>query len=309
MTKSSVILLFRSLPDFDNGSQEFDLWEELGEQSNFDYNYIVYVCFHYVMLAFSLATFIYGAISWSLIRKFRNITNYVFITTAFNNVIHLTFVSATILHREMDIGFFSLIYTYLKAVHENCLLVICYMFYVDIVKVFRKETKKKFLKVSLFIWVGPLIVILGAILLFVVIIFTLVQDVTAGIVLFFVFLFIIIVTTLTPTITNWVLFFKIVWSLFWSKPSNDVAMSTAAKRKDRLQRLCIATSILVLSNTLVLILTILSIFDFWEKIAVSVDSVVTCLQIVVVSLFVPFMKKNRVVWREYLDSRVLWTLP
>lgn len=265
-----------------------------------------YMCFAYLLLCISLFTLSYGVTSWILIRKFRNINNFVFLNTSLAIVVRLIVVSTTILHRGFEIfneDYLSVIMlSYVTMVYKYCLVVICYMFYIDIVQVFYKDIKRKYLKVTLFTWVVP--ILLSSIFISVLALtMHVIEDPATEFIVSFITMIIAVACNALPAIVNSIIFIKIIWTLFFSK-SDGAALSKTAKCKDKLQRLCLAIALFVLSN---LIITTLASWEIFDVIFI-LEYVTSALQIVIISLIVPFSKNNRALWQEYMKTRILWTL-
>lgn len=282
--------------------------EDVCSPEPYDFN-SVYICVHYIIMAVCVITFTYGVISWSLIRKFRNINNYVFLHATLSNVVRLTVIAATTLHtdyKEVMINYHCatyLFFYYITMVYKNCLVVICYMFYVDIVQVFRKDIKRRYLKVTIFAWLVPLLLMISCLAIFTITVLCITNP-SIEFISVFLPLVIIITCDVLPTFINGVIFIKVAWTLLFSKSVNADSMSKEARRKENCQRLGLLTSIFVLSQV-----TVFS-FTFWKllELPFAVRVVTACLQTLLVALFLPFTKKNRALWQEYLDSRVPWTL-
>lgn len=269
--------------------------------------YFLYVCSTYILLTFSTATIIYGVVSWSLIRKFRNINNYVFLSASLANAVRLIFVSVTTLYQKSDIyepSFAALFFFYITMVYQYLLLVMCYMFYVHIVKVFHKDVTRKYLKASFFAWGVPILLMIACCIIFAITVLF-IGDPSEEFLKIFMPVVIIITCDVLPAIFNTVIFVKVIWSLFVNKTSHATVMSENARRKDILRRLLLATAVFVLSNFTAFSFTFWKLFDLPFAIRV----VTLSLQTLVVSLFVPFLRSNRDSWQEYLKNRVLWTLP
>lgn len=304
MTNLTVILFLSIIKSATNEAGEF-----LNE-SNEDETYpmfFLYVYSTYILLAFSTATIIYGVVSWSLIRKFRNINNYVFLSASLANAVRLVFVSVTTLYEKSDIyepSFAALFFFYITMVYQYLLLVMCYMFYVHIVKVFHKDVTRKYLKASFFAWGVPILLMIACCIIFAITV-VFMGDPSEEFLKIFMPVVIIVTCDVLPAIFNTVIFVKVIWSLFVNKTSHATVMSENARRKDILRRLLLATAIFVLSNFTAFSFTFWKLFDLPFAIRV----VTLSLQTLVVSLFVPFLRNNRDSWQEYLKNRVLWTLP
>lgn len=264
-----------------------------------------YMIGHYVQLAVTLFSFIYGVTSWCLIKKFRIFNNYVYINVILVNLIRLIVMSLPLVNymyiavflRSRALHFF--IFMFLSAVFNYWLVVMCYMFYVDIVKVFNGDIKRRYMKSFLFAWGVPSITFLMGrlILLF--------NDKEEFAVIFVDF-GIFVICNVLPAVINLALFIKLVFSLFPYKNTNAcVTLPKNERRRQILSRLCTATAMFALSNIFVLMMLIWDCLQF----ALLKRAFTFCLQIVILALFVPLVKSNRILWYDYYKNRLkrnLW---
>ena len=267
---------------------------------------LYFVISHYFQCVMTLATFMYGVTSWCLIKKFRNFNNYVYLNAVFVNILRLTLgifslirggIYLTKLAQYINIYFFILMF--FSAVYNYWLVVMCYIFYVDIVKVFDTDIKWKYFKSSLFAWGVPFIflVICKSVLLFVDLTESRNQEIKLTA---FAWAGIMITSNVFPTIINLVLYVKIVCNLFPCNDTVNVIIPKKERMKQNVCRLLIATCMFVLNNLFVICMLV---WDLWSGSDI-VRAVSFCLQIVVLSLFVPLVKSNRTLWQEYFKKRL-----
>ena len=259
-----------------------------------------YIIAHSIQFAITLMTFTYGVTSWCLIRKFRNFNNYVYVNIILVNIIRLTLVSITKLHT--DEGAKSLlnfvIFMFLSTVFNYWLLIICYMFYVDVVKVFSGDIKQKFLKSFVLAWGLPLTgLIFGTLMLKV--INTAIEDEGGKFFLFFSFYATLFSCDFVPLIINIVLFVKLVHSLFFCQEKNTRVVPENQREKENWRRLLTATAMFMLTNINVLIMIIWVLF----LTKFSLRAVTFCIQTIILALFIPLVKSNRKLWYEYFVNR------
>lgn len=256
---------------------------------------VVYVG-HYSILSTCLLSFIYGCVSWRLIRKFRNFNNYVYMNAILVNIFRLILMSCTVIHcdskvsnafRSIHPSFLFAIFNFLTAVYNHWLVVMCYMFYVDIVKVFRKDIKRRYLKSFIFSWGVPTIVfiICGFILM---IIKEVVQNNKDKVMLLFMMISLIGMSQFLPVMVNLMIFIKLLCGLYVSKDNASV-VSGAKRRKENCRRLSIASAIFILSN-----ITVLT-FVIWDalELKVEVRGSTLGIQMGALAIFMPLLKSNR----------------
>ena len=261
---------------------------------------------HYCLFTLCLATFIYGVTSWYLIRKFRNFNNYVYLSANLVNILRLTVVTITLIHceaatvdfRDCITMYWFIIFLHLTTVYNCWLLVMCYMFYVHIVKVFHKDIEKKYLKSSIFAWAVPSVIWIVCAVCIVIIHAVSKRD-KWNIIHLFITVCSILFCNVLPSFINLVIFIKLVSSLFFGKATNAGTVSIIDRRKERLRRLCTSTAMFVLSNVVVLTFVIFDLF----RLTVEVRAVMLSLQIAAMALFVPLLKSNRSFWHEYCVNR------
>lgn len=260
---------------------------------------LVSIIVEYIVLVLTLAAFLYGVISWCLIKKFRHFRNFVYLEAIGSSLLRLTTVSIVIpgvmqvivIDDEQIMDIWRYICAYFTTVQNYWLLVICYIFYVDIVKVFRGHVNRKYLKASLFAWGLPFITFL---LYYIFIKFNkkiLPSGSSSDLVANYVEVFIII----SPLIFNCFIYIVVVFSLCRCfNPSGSTSTNNW-------RRFYIASLLFVLSDVIVL-----SSF-IWDILSLSffIRAVMSKLQQIVIDLFLPVVRSNRELWREYLKANKL----
>ena len=263
-----------------------------------------YQAYHYTLFAITLATFIYGVTSWCLIRKFRNFNNYVYLSATIVNIMRLALVSHVLTYCgerlsvvQLVNGYFF-VFIFQSTVYNYWLVVMCYVYYVKLVKVFNGDIKRKYLKSTVFAWGMPIVVILICRLILVLIELIAVES---DIRLMFLYVCVLLTCNLIPVVFNLIVFLKLLYSLFFScKDVNVIAVSKTERRKERWRRLCLATSLFLLSNLFVLT------YIIWDllELSVVVRTVSFNVQILVITIFIPVVKGNRELWYEYYKNRL-----
>ncbi|KAJ8730997.1 hypothetical protein PYW08_002410 [Mythimna loreyi] len=128
-------------------STENDSWTDFREyQRHMDY----------IICVLTLAALIYGLTSWCFLKKFRNYRNYVLLNAILSYFFHY-FTFILMYSKKIRFDDYSEVIDYFTTVKNHWLLVISHMFYVDIVKVFNQNIKRRYLKASLFSWGLPVI--------------------------------------------------------------------------------------------------------------------------------------------------------
>ena len=263
-----------------------------------------YKIVHFIQLGITLATFMYGVISWCLIKKFRTFNNYVYLNVVLVNLLRLIVVMLPLMYnvyiavflRHEDLHFF--IYAFLFTVLNYWLIVMCYMFYVDIVKLFSRDVKRRHLYSFLFGWGVPSV--LTGITRLVIFIVERKEDNSEDFVENFGDIFYFVTSSVLPAMINLVLFIKLLFSLFPCDNTIACAMDKKARRKQKLSRLCTAMAMFVVSNTFMLMMLV---WDFLE-VKILIRAITINVQILFLALFFPLIKSNRVYWHEYLKSRL-----
>lgn len=127
----------------------------------------------FVVIVLTVISFLIGAVSWRLIRKFRHIKNFVFLNALLSSILNDASVILYTMYTLYYPNFFAYsTYLWLKLIYQitaaffgtatHCwLMVLGWILYVDIVKVFGGDVNRKFLKTSLFAWGTPFIISLS----------------------------------------------------------------------------------------------------------------------------------------------------
>ncbi|KAF9823529.1 hypothetical protein SFRURICE_011382 [Spodoptera frugiperda] len=284
-----------------------------GVSSEFPYDYVdvtatpFYVIAHYCQFILCISTFIYGLASWYILKKFRTFNNYVYLSAILVNILRLSVVSITLIHCDerylkgtcMDkYSLYTLIF--FTTVYNYWLLIMTYMFYVDIVKVFENNVERKFLKSILFAWGVPIIVAILCLLISLIIEFSVEGD-KERLLLVFVAASAAVACNYLPSVINLILFIKLIYVLFCSKHSDASAISDRERRIDNFRRFLTASAIFILSNVVVLTFILWDLLDF----SILARAITLSVQIIAIAVFVPLLKINRNVWYEYFQKRKL----
>ncbi|CAH1643951.1 unnamed protein product [Spodoptera littoralis] len=119
-------------------------------------------CILYAVVTISSITFIIGVVSWILIKKFRHFRNYIFLSIIFNNIVNLLMTDLIKMIKKSDRLEINMtggvLFLYFRMSAYCWLTILCWIFYVDLVKVFNTEVSKKYLKISLFAWGVPIVI-------------------------------------------------------------------------------------------------------------------------------------------------------
>lgn len=270
--------------------------------------YFAFMVFVYVIWALTLAVFIYGVTSWYVIKKFRHFKNYVYLNVIVSSFLRLTAYVTYILpvitlkrsvfrivnDEKTDIyKVFYYLKTYFTSVQYYWLLVICFIFYVEIVKVFSGDIRRRYLKSTLLAWGVPLITTL-----IIIIANPLLYD-FYDVESYVKYLHIKIAIRVLPLFVNLVIYIILVISLFRASKESG---GTAAKKW---RHFYIATLIFVLSDVVQL-----STF-IWDIVYLSYDIQVYLvnLQTIAIDLFFPIVKSNRELWRTFFANRLERNMP
>ena len=258
---------------------------------------------NYTQLSMTLATLIYGVTSWCLIKKFRNFNNYVYLNAIIVTIIRLIVVSITNIYFIESITKFThfLIFIFFSTVFNYWLLVMSYMFYVDVVKVFNGSFKKKFLTCFLLAWCVPMIGLTVGILVLFIVELTVESNYNEyKFNVLITIIYVIILCDVTPLLINVVFFLRLIHSLFSCKGENDCVVPEGKRKKVNWRRLCTARVMFMLTNVNILVLFI---WDFFYD-SMMLRTVTFSIQTFVLSLFVPLVKSNRTLWHEYFKNRL-----
>lgn len=243
----------------------------------------VYLSVHTI----SSIALIIGLLSWIFIKKFRHFKNYVFLNIIFLNILNAVFtwlyenayVEINCKPLRIALGFS---YLYVK-VSVNCwLLILCYVFYRDLVKVFSSDISRRYLKSNLFCWGVPLILSVWCIFVMPFIVKS--GKITAPI---------FITLMLTPLVVNFFIYLRVLYAL----------LTDIHAVKNRCQRIQVCTVIFFVSGFLMLLmpLRLCSIFPNWLIIILG------HLQAVAMDFYFFFIRMNRTVWMNYFRN-IKWYL-
>lgn len=261
---------------------------------------LVSVVVEYLVLAMTLTAFIYGVSSWCLIEKFRHFRNFVYINAVVSSLLRLLTVSIiipcvmqVIVIDDKDIlDICRYICTYFSAVQNYWMLVICYIFYVDIVKVFRGHVKRKYLKCCLFAWGIPFVTFLTY---YVFLYFNeKAQFYASGSTLDYFANSVEVFIIVSPLMINCGLYAAVLIALCHCfKPKAPTAT-------ENWRRFYIATLLFLLSDVIVL-----SSF-IWDVMSVTfvLRAVMSKLQQFAIALFLPLVRSNRDLWQKYFAKKL-----
>ena len=243
--------------------------------------------FDWCVAGLSLAVLIYGATSWCLISKFRHFKNYVYLNAVLANFLRIFLCSVILpVFGDTSFGTYHIFIYYVGSVQTYWLLVICCLCYVDIVKVFNGKTQRRYLKSTLFAWGVPIFTTSLTV-------FVLPEFLSPGICYFIGIVFVFI-----PMFINVVLYIKIVCSLFDFKAS--------VGDTNHWRRFYIATVVFIFCDAVFLSTAVLNIF---VNIPFLVATVLSDFQVILLDLFVVFLRSNRELWREFYMKRMAKSLP
>lgn len=252
----------------------------------------------WVLFALTLIAFVYGVTSWCLIKKFRHFRNYVILSAITAGLLRLvTFqIGMSLITRDIVLNYpvvpalVASTMTYFSLSFNCWLLVLCYIFYVDFVKVFRLDIHRRYLKSSLFAW-G--LSFLSTIIYFILICLVYVNRLKQFIVTFRIGT---IVLLLVPVAISFIIYIAVVYSLF---RSNDKG---ANKPFNKWTRFYISTLTFVLSNIIVLA----AVIDFFQLEILIVDVIGELgeyLNKVALNVYIIIVKGNRNLWFEFLNKK------
>ncbi|KAJ8707472.1 hypothetical protein PYW08_010724 [Mythimna loreyi] len=267
---------------------------------------LVSILVEYLVLVLTLAAFIYGVISWCLIKKFRHFRNFVYMNAIVSSLLRLVTVSLIIpgvmqifeIDDKDILDICRYICTYFSAVQNYWMLVICYIFYVDIVKVFRGHVNRKYLKCCLFAWGIPFMTFL----LYYVFIYYNERHIhvyAAGSTMDFVANSVEVFIIVSPLMINCCLYGAVLFALC------NCFKPKATTSTNNWRRFYIATLLFLLSDVLVL-----SSF-IWDvmSIAFSLRAVMSKLQQIAISLFLPLVRSNRELWQQFYSQKMATNIP
>lgn len=242
-----------------------------------------------IVLALTLATLIYGVTLWCLIRKFRNIKNYVFLNAILANfllysmttiLIHISDSARGSQNLRLCVQIVSYFVIYFVTGQHHWVIVLCYIFYVDVVKVSDVHIRKWYLNSGLFGWCLPLIPTL--IFIFVTTKSLIKYSSLAGIILF-----------ILPIILNCILYIKILCSVFGSPNVNEPRVTK------KWTRLYIATLIFILCNIFLLYSFIINL-TVKRKSAKVLSLLLFEICLLVLDILFIAVKDNRKIWCKRL---------
>lgn len=244
------------------------------------------LCVELALLLLSTIIFIIGLTSWIIIRNFRHFKNYVFLSIILCNIMNIV---APILYRlwkkykiqnEVVQHLVAIPYLYFK-LSVNCwLVVLCYVFYVDFVKVLGGDVTRKYLKSNLFAWGIPSLSVVWNV--FVMRYIEKNAKIAAPI---------YITSVFVPLIVNLFIYIRVVYALL----KVDVH-----DKSDRCGRIQASTVIFFVSGLLMLLVPL-------QRLVWVPDFLVLLLahlQTFAIDVYFLAIKINRKVWRNYYAKRI-----
>lgn len=233
----------------------------------------------------------YEVISWCIFKKFRNFRNYVYFNMFLADMLYYVFclliiVVGEMIKKESNLTNFLLVVfvCFAQYVSSLCfnfwLLILCYMFYVDYVKVSNVAIRRKYLKSNLFAWgipfVSGLLIILGSYISSYPFITLFIKSRHAILAILM--------------ISNFVLYIKILYFIF-----------RGSEISDKWGCVYKATWIFVISF-FILVSSLLQTINI-NNAFVGVGIFVKILDTIILDLYVVIIKGNRELWGEYLKKR------
>ena len=256
----------------------------------------------HILYVLTAVTLICGVLSWWLMPKFRTYRNFVLLGALLSNIVCLIvyhvfwdfmFRDFITLQPENTLSW-KLIYLnvtyYLATVRDHWLIVISHMFYVDIVKVFNGQIRRRYLKSVLFCLGVPLIVVFLRAVAFICYVL---QSDEYSIISMIAFC---IIQALPPTL-NSLLYIVTVYSLYRS--SNTRATTSTNRR----HKFYIASLIFILGEGWIL-------FTHCLEMSSSITTGFTVLldmyfQPLLMIVFLFVLKSNRGIWCEFVYANKL----
>lgn len=260
--------------------------------------HIAYTYIDYVVLCFTILVFVIGTVSWCTIKKFRHFKNYVFISAilsgALNDIVAALYIGyrfnysqyvSTYTFLRLRMLYHATI-TYFSLVKYFWMLVLCWIFYVDIVKVFGGDISRRYFKSSLFSWGIPVILSFPLPLILLALSNYIEIETTVMICAFF-----DLAILFLPLLISFGVYVKVICTLF---KSSDVSR-TAVKNR----RIYLATLIFLLSGVLFFIMPLWFIVDL----PYFILFIIKHLQTMTMNVYLLIVKSNRDLWMEYYEKR------
>lgn len=157
-TKSQVNKLFSYIlqnkmiasESINNSTQENEDAEQLAET--------VLIYFYFCAILVSIATIVFGVITWTVIPKWRQFRHYVFLCLILTNIPDLLLYLTLDMSPIME----EFIIVYSRITFTHWLMIITVMFYIEFVQVFRslKTLKHVYLHANVFGWLVPFVTLL-----------------------------------------------------------------------------------------------------------------------------------------------------
>lgn len=247
-----------------------------------------------ILFILSLIAFVYGVTSWCLIKKFRHFRNYVMLSAITVNTLRLScylIFRLAFTHFPLPVEVYIFIFAdfvYFSLSFHCWLLVLCYIFYVDFVKVFRLDIHRRYLKSSLFAWGIPFVTTF----LYFLIKSLLNPDNYAALFSVEIIEFLLLI----PVSMSLVIYVTVIYYLF---NEGDSGSWTSSKKWGRFY---VSTLIFILSNLIVLA-AIIDILSVRILIVDVIGEIGEYLNTIVISIYIMIVKSNRTLWREYVKAK------
>lgn len=260
---------------------------------------VIFKTFSWIVIVLSLTAFIYGLTSWCLLKKFRHFRHYVLLNVMLANVlrnfIFLFFYWFKVFCRDvvkrylMCVNGYIYFSLYCNLTFDYWLLVLCYIFYVDFVKVFNIDIRRRYLNSSLFGWGIPFVTFLIAAFLFY--LYDSTDILTVNVAMFL---------ELIPVTISLVIFLMVVYNLF---RVSEAGMSIST---NKWHRFYIAILIYILSN-ITEIYAIQDVLGIRNNLVAILGASVELLNSIALAVYFVIGKSNRILWKEYFKMRLIQT--
>lgn len=247
-----------------------------------------------ILFILSFIAFVYGVTSWCLIKKFRHFRNYVILSAITVNTLRILsylIFRLMITHFLLPVEVFIFIFAafvYFSLSFHCWLLVLCYIFYVDFVKVFRLDIHRRYLKSSLFAWGVPFVTTS----LYFLIKGLLNPDNYAELFSVVIIEFLLLI----PVSISLVIYVTVVYYLFHEGDSG----SWTSKKK--WGRFYVSTLIFILSNLIVLA-AVIDIINVRILVVDVIGEMGEYLNSIAISIYIMIVKSNRTLWREFVNKK------
>ncbi|KAJ8712279.1 hypothetical protein PYW07_005121 [Mythimna separata] len=239
-----------------------------------------------IVTVLTLLTFLYGVTSWCIKEKFRTFKNFVFLNAVFTNLL-LTLLSLAVFFIQLNFGsyiYYMSVTEYISTVKFHWLIIIGYIFYDDIVKIFKEPVQNLYLKSNIFGW--GISLILSAIFTYLNMYFGYYwAPVIIRIIVAFGNRFI-------PVVINGFLYTKVVYSLWHS-------FHSSANKQSICRSLCIASLIFTLINVLLSYDLILIMLIEYHRNISQILNITSALYILAVDVYFIYLSRHHITGELY----------